>query len=178
MTNPNDHAIQTFNGSVQTLRGCLFSMLQITEVLPFRLCVSGCKMIIISVVQKNWKDIGFEKKLFTEQNRTNAFMVKTWFEQNLRWCSNNLSWFHMEPIMSDELWCKSIYGAFVCLCVCDRTAVITVDRHTGRILEEYSPQKKSRLYGITAAYAQCPSGNIPTFPHPIYLAQECPCTLH
>ncbi|XP_041921911.1 nidogen-1 isoform X1 [Alosa sapidissima] len=39
-----------------------------------------------------------------------------------------------------------------------RNAVITVDRHTGRELEEFHPQKKSRLYGITAAYAQCPSG--------------------
>lgn len=61
----------------------------------------------------------------------------------------------------------------VCLCVCDRNAVIAVDRHTGREVEEYHPQKKSRLYGITAAYAQCPSGNTPTFPHPIHLLQKC-----
>ncbi|KAL2083319.1 hypothetical protein ACEWY4_021092 [Coilia grayii] len=39
-----------------------------------------------------------------------------------------------------------------------RNAVIMLDRHTGRETEEFHPQKKSRLYGITAAYAQCPSG--------------------
>ncbi|KAG7492928.1 hypothetical protein MATL_G00019390 [Megalops atlanticus] len=39
-----------------------------------------------------------------------------------------------------------------------RDAVIAVDRAVGRETEEYLPQKRSRLYGITTAYAQCPSG--------------------
>ncbi|XP_077351724.1 nidogen-1 [Festucalex cinctus] len=39
-----------------------------------------------------------------------------------------------------------------------RDAVIAVDRYTGRESDEFQPQKRSKLYGITTAYAQCPSG--------------------
>ncbi|KAJ8365984.1 hypothetical protein SKAU_G00148150 [Synaphobranchus kaupii] len=39
-----------------------------------------------------------------------------------------------------------------------RDAVVAVDRTAGRETDEYLPQKRSRLYGITTAYSQCPSG--------------------
>ncbi|KAJ8285030.1 hypothetical protein COCON_G00038800 [Conger conger] len=39
-----------------------------------------------------------------------------------------------------------------------RDAVVAVDRTLGTETDEYLPQKRSRLYGITTAYAQCPSG--------------------
>ncbi|XP_067092581.1 nidogen-1 [Osmerus mordax] len=39
-----------------------------------------------------------------------------------------------------------------------RDGVIAVDRNTGRETDEFQPQKRTRLYGITTAYAQCPSG--------------------
>lgn len=39
-----------------------------------------------------------------------------------------------------------------------RDGVIAVDRHTGREIDEFQPQKRTRLYGVTTAYAQCPSG--------------------
>ncbi|KAM4607761.1 nidogen-1 [Polymixia lowei] len=39
-----------------------------------------------------------------------------------------------------------------------RDAVIAVDRYTGRETDEFQPQKRTKLYGITTAYSQCPSG--------------------
>ncbi|XP_053292926.1 nidogen-1 [Pleuronectes platessa] len=39
-----------------------------------------------------------------------------------------------------------------------RDAVVAVDRYTGKESDEFQPQKRTKLYGITTAYAQCPSG--------------------
>lgn len=39
-----------------------------------------------------------------------------------------------------------------------RDAVIAVDRYAGRESDEFQPQKRTKLYGIAIAYAQCPSG--------------------
>ncbi|XP_055791289.1 nidogen-1 [Salvelinus fontinalis] len=39
-----------------------------------------------------------------------------------------------------------------------RDAVIMVDRQAGTETDVFQPQKQTRLYGITTAYAQCPSG--------------------
>ncbi|MBN3275121.1 NID1 protein, partial [Polyodon spathula] len=39
-----------------------------------------------------------------------------------------------------------------------RDAVIAADRTAGRENDEFQPQKRSRLYGITTAYSQCPRG--------------------
>uniref|UniRef100_A0A8C1YAC5 Nidogen 1a n=1 Tax=Cyprinus carpio TaxID=7962 RepID=A0A8C1YAC5_CYPCA len=39
-----------------------------------------------------------------------------------------------------------------------RGAVIVVDRHARREVDEFQPQKRTRLYGITTAHAHCPSG--------------------
>uniref|UniRef100_A0A4W6CH98 Nidogen 1 n=1 Tax=Lates calcarifer TaxID=8187 RepID=A0A4W6CH98_LATCA len=39
-----------------------------------------------------------------------------------------------------------------------RDAVVAVDRHAGRESDEFQPQKRTKLYGITTAYSQCPSG--------------------
>ncbi|KAA8584008.1 nidogen-1 [Etheostoma spectabile] len=39
-----------------------------------------------------------------------------------------------------------------------RDAVIAVDRHAGKELDEFQPQKRTKIYGIATAYAQCPSG--------------------
>ncbi|XP_041108807.1 nidogen-1 [Polyodon spathula] len=39
-----------------------------------------------------------------------------------------------------------------------RDAIIAADRTVGRENDEFQPQKRSRLYGITTAYAQCPQG--------------------
>lgn len=43
-------------------------------------------------------------------------------------------------------------------CVHNRDAVVAVDRHTGQESDEFQPQKRTKLYGIATAYAQCPSG--------------------
>lgn len=39
-----------------------------------------------------------------------------------------------------------------------RDGVVAVDRYTGREADVFQPQKRTKLYGITTAYAQCPSG--------------------
>lgn len=39
-----------------------------------------------------------------------------------------------------------------------RDAVVAVDRYTGQESDEFQPQKRTKLYGIATAYAQCPSG--------------------
>uniref|UniRef100_A0A3Q0RB25 Nidogen 1 n=1 Tax=Amphilophus citrinellus TaxID=61819 RepID=A0A3Q0RB25_AMPCI len=39
-----------------------------------------------------------------------------------------------------------------------RDAVVAVDRYASRESDEFQPQKRTRLYGIATAYAQCPSG--------------------
>ncbi|XP_056616657.1 nidogen-1 [Triplophysa dalaica] len=39
-----------------------------------------------------------------------------------------------------------------------RGGVVVIDRHTGKEVDEFQPQKQTRLYGITTAHAQCPSG--------------------
>ncbi|MGH0135079.1 UNVERIFIED_CONTAM: hypothetical protein FKN15_013459 [Acipenser sinensis] len=41
-----------------------------------------------------------------------------------------------------------------------RDAIIAADRTVGRENDEFQPQKRSRLYGITTAYAQCPQGTV------------------
>lgn len=43
-------------------------------------------------------------------------------------------------------------------CVHNRDAVVAVDRYTGQESDEFQPQKRTKLYGIATAYAQCPSG--------------------
>ncbi|XP_046713010.1 nidogen-1-like [Silurus meridionalis] len=37
-----------------------------------------------------------------------------------------------------------------------RQAVVSVDQVTGKEVDEFLPQKRSRLYGITTSYTQCP----------------------
>lgn len=44
-------------------------------------------------------------------------------------------------------------------CVYNRDGVVAVDRHAGKETDEFQPQKRTKLYGIATAYAQCPSGN-------------------
>ncbi|XP_041645126.1 nidogen-1 [Cheilinus undulatus] len=39
-----------------------------------------------------------------------------------------------------------------------RDAVVVVDRYAGRESDEFQPQKRTKLYGITTAFSQCPSG--------------------
>lgn len=39
-----------------------------------------------------------------------------------------------------------------------RDAVVAVDRHAGKESDMYQPQKKTKIYGIATAYAQCPAG--------------------
>uniref|UniRef100_A0A671VLG3 Nidogen 1 n=1 Tax=Sparus aurata TaxID=8175 RepID=A0A671VLG3_SPAAU len=39
-----------------------------------------------------------------------------------------------------------------------RDAVVAVDRYAGKESDQFQPQKRTKLYGITTAYAQCPSG--------------------
>ncbi|XP_074532459.1 nidogen-1 [Halichoeres trimaculatus] len=39
-----------------------------------------------------------------------------------------------------------------------RDAVVAVDRYAGKESDEFQPQKRTKLYGITTAYSQCPSG--------------------
>lgn len=39
-----------------------------------------------------------------------------------------------------------------------RGGVIVMDRYAGKEVDEFQPQKRTRLYGITTAHAQCPSG--------------------
>ncbi|XP_064864511.1 nidogen-1-like [Oncorhynchus nerka] len=41
-----------------------------------------------------------------------------------------------------------------------RDAVIMVDRQAGTETDVFLPQKQTRLYGITTAYAQCPSADV------------------
>lgn len=50
-----------------------------------------------------------------------------------------------------------------CLCVpcvrcLSRQAVVSVDHVAGKEVDEFLPQKRSRLYGITTSYPQCPQG--------------------
>ncbi|CAL8367216.1 unnamed protein product [Gadus morhua 'NCC'] len=40
----------------------------------------------------------------------------------------------------------------------DRQAVVAVDTNSGRETSEFLPLKRTKLYGITTAYAQCPEG--------------------
>lgn len=49
-------------------------------------------------------------------------------------------------------------------CVHNRDAVVAVDRYTGQESDEFQPQKRTKLYGIATAYAQCPSGKCATIP--------------
>ncbi|KAF4082994.1 hypothetical protein AMELA_G00134890 [Ameiurus melas] len=39
-----------------------------------------------------------------------------------------------------------------------RQAVVSVDHVTGKEVDEFLPQKRSRLYGMTTSYPQCPQG--------------------
>lgn len=36
--------------------------------------------------------------------------------------------------------------------------MVAVDRHSGKETDEFQPQKRTKLYGVATAYAQCPSG--------------------
>lgn len=51
-------------------------------------------------------------------------------------------------------------------CVYNRDAVVAVDRNGGQEADQFHPQKRTKLYGITTAYAQCPSGErVPYIPY-------------
>lgn len=51
-------------------------------------------------------------------------------------------------------------------CVYNRDAVVAVDRNGGQEADQFHPQKQTKLYGITTAYAQCPSGErVPYIPY-------------
>lgn len=50
-------------------------------------------------------------------------------------------------------------------CVHNRDAVVAVDRYTSQESDEFQPQKRTKLYGIATAYAQCPSGKCDTILH-------------
>lgn len=43
-------------------------------------------------------------------------------------------------------------------CLHHRDALVAVDRHTGKETDQFQPQKRTKLYGVTVAYAQCPLG--------------------
>lgn len=47
---------------------------------------------------------------------------------------------------------------YVLFCIC-RDAVVAVDRTISIEKDNFQPHKRSRLYGITTAFAQCPGGN-------------------
>lgn len=50
--------------------------------------------------------------------------------------------------------------SYLCYCfVCHRDAVVAVDRTISKENDNFQPYKRTRLYGITTALAQCPAGN-------------------
>ncbi|RLV98301.1 hypothetical protein DV515_00010943 [Chloebia gouldiae] len=59
-----------------------------------------------------------------------------------------------------------------------RDGVIAVNKETGSFTDEYLPEQRSHLYGITAVYPYCPGGKIKTHPNPIpsrvLMAAGCP----
>uniref|UniRef100_A0A8C5IJ06 Nidogen 2 n=1 Tax=Junco hyemalis TaxID=40217 RepID=A0A8C5IJ06_JUNHY len=48
-----------------------------------------------------------------------------------------------------------------------RDGVIAVNKETGSFTDEYLPEQRSHLYGITAVYPYCPGGKNPPKPHPL-----------
>ncbi|KAM7385835.1 hypothetical protein PAMP_001890 [Pampus punctatissimus] len=50
------------------------------------------------------------------------------------------------------------YGKNIYYTDWNRNAVVAVDRYSGRESDVFQPQKRTKLYGIAVAYAQCPSG--------------------
>ncbi|OWK53175.1 Nidogen-2 [Lonchura striata] len=50
-----------------------------------------------------------------------------------------------------------------------RDGVIAVNKETGSFTDEYLPEQRSHLYGITAVYPYCPGGKRKTHPNPITL---------
>lgn len=46
-------------------------------------------------------------------------------------------------------------------CVYNRDAVVEVDQYAGKESDEFQPQKRANIYGITTAYAQCLPGSKP-----------------
>lgn len=56
------------------------------------------------------------------------------------------------------LYIKQCCYLWTCVFVVIRDGVIVMDRYSGKEVDEFQPQKRTRLYGITTAHAQCPSG--------------------
>uniref|UniRef100_A0A8B9C0H1 Nidogen 2 n=1 Tax=Anser brachyrhynchus TaxID=132585 RepID=A0A8B9C0H1_9AVES len=54
-----------------------------------------------------------------------------------------------------------------------RDGVIAVNKETGSFTDEYLPEHRSHLYGITAVYPYCPGGKTPTKPNPFLLPGSC-----
>lgn len=57
-----------------------------------------------------------------------------------------------------------------------RDGVIAVNKETGSFTDEYLPEHRSHLYGITAVYPYCPGGKtqqIPANPNPFPLPDIC-----
>ncbi|KAM9803801.1 nidogen-1 [Neosynchiropus ocellatus] len=52
----------------------------------------------------------------------------------------------------------TFYGRNIYYTDWKRNAVVAVDRYAGQESDEFQPQKRTKLYGIATAYAQCPSG--------------------
>lgn len=47
---------------------------------------------------------------------------------------------------------------WLCFCFVAREAVVAMERQDGMEVEEFLPQRRSRTYGITITYPQCPAG--------------------
>uniref|UniRef100_A0A8U7NHW7 Nidogen 2 n=1 Tax=Corvus moneduloides TaxID=1196302 RepID=A0A8U7NHW7_CORMO len=54
-----------------------------------------------------------------------------------------------------------------------RDGVIAVNKETGSFTDEYLPEQRSHLYGITAVYPYCPGGKTHPKPHPLVNSDGC-----
>lgn len=54
-----------------------------------------------------------------------------------------------------------------------RDGVIAVNKETGSFTDEYLPEQRSHLYGITAVYPYCPGGKTHPKPHPPVNSDSC-----
>lgn len=47
--------------------------------------------------------------------------------------------------------------------------MIAIDKETGSFTDEYLPEQRSHLYGITAVYPYCPGGKTHNKPNPLLI---------
>lgn len=155
------HLVTQFQPEKRNLSAVIVSYHKLTLSNTLQVLVKFMSCIIIRTAQ-------------LKSNYKNLSINSLWFSNRLCCCAINAA--NLSSFVWLELWHKCDFTALKLLCCSNftalsllnvymicfwlfcREAVIAVDRRLEKETEEFLPQKRSRVYGITTTPTHCPRG--------------------